>query len=135
MLRLLNEKMLLKMLLKTQLCCSLLPSERASIFDADFIMDVETLGGVPNPPKPASFDWNDWPVEGSIIFGVAKTPINNSIHNSEYCDPLLGHSGKVRLSLMLPTAIPQFTNFELDRLLTFLFVFLEFCRIFCQIIF
>ncbi|KAL4547536.1 hypothetical protein Ndes2526B_g06779 [Nannochloris sp. 'desiccata'] len=52
-------------------------------------MEVETFGGVPKPPTPATLGGHDWPVEGSIQFGVAKTPIN-SAYNAEFCDPLLG---------------------------------------------
>lgn len=63
------------------------------------VLELETFGGLPKPPTPATLGGHDWPIEGSIEFGVAKTPIN-SAYNAEFCDPLLGHNtGNVRLIL------------------------------------
>lgn len=81
--------------------CSLAHKHASQLVVDNSHMEVETFGGVPKPPTPATLGGHDWPVEGSIQFGVAKTPIN-SAYNAEFCDPLLGQiDGKVRLMLAL----------------------------------
>lgn len=73
--------------------------EQAILLDAKKLqVELETMGGAPQPPIPAILGGNEWAAEGCIEYGVAKEAIN-LVRDAEYCDPVLGYNtGKVNIS-------------------------------------